>query len=94
MEKPKVLIFTTSYFPFIGGAEVAVGEICERLKDRFDFFIVTSRFRRDLPKIEIRPEGTVIRLGFGGKLDKWFLPFLFLLHNYRGSTSIVDGFRF
>ena len=72
--KPRVFIFTTSYYPFIGGSEVAVQEITKRLKDRFDFYIITSRFRRDLPKKEIRPEGTVIRIGFGTRFDKWLLP--------------------
>lgn len=75
MDKPKILVLTAAYHPFIGGAEIAIGEIVKRLKDRFDFYIVTSRFRRDLPKREVRPEGTVIRIGLGAKFDKWFLPF-------------------
>ncbi len=69
---------------------MAIKEIAERLKDRFDFYIVTSRFRRDLPQREMRPEGTVIRLGFGMPLDKWLLPILGPLY-YRGSASIVLG---
>ena len=74
MIKTRVLVFTTSYYPFVGGAEIAIQEVTLRLKKRFDFFIVTARFRRDLPKKEIRPEGTVIRLGFGARFDKWLLP--------------------
>lgn len=89
MEKPKIIIFTTAHFPFIGGAEIAIQEITKRLKDRFDFYIITSRFRRDLLKKEIRPEGTIIRMGFGTRLDKWLLPFAPLY--YRGRTSIVVG---
>jgi len=87
MPKQKVLVFTTSYAPFIGGAEIAIQEITRRLRDRFDFFIVTSRFRRDLPRREILPEGTVIRIGFGNRFDKWLLPFFVLWGVPSISTS-------
>lgn len=74
--KPLVVACATSYLPFIGGAEIAVENICSRLKDQFDFIIVTARLRRDLPPHEIRPEGTVIRLGMGTRMDSWLLPVL------------------
>ena len=32
-EKPAVLVFSTAYFPFVGGAEVAIKQIAERLKN-------------------------------------------------------------
>lgn len=71
--KPKIFVFSTAYHPFIGGAEIAIQEVAKRLTDRFDFLILTSRFRRDLLKKEIRPEGTVIRFGFGTPFDKFLL---------------------
>ncbi len=74
-KKPAVFVFTTAYHPFIGGAEIAVQEVAKRLKGEFDFFIFTARLRRDLPRREARPEGTIIRVGVGGAVDKW----LFLL---------------
>ena len=74
MERQTVYVFSTAYFPFVGGAEIAIQEVSRRLKDRFDFIIVTARMRRGLPKREVRPEGTVIRLGFGLNFDKWLLP--------------------
>lgn len=74
-QKPKVLVFTTAYAPFIGGAEVAVEQVAKRLKDRFDFVIITSRMRRDLSKREVRNEGLVVRVGFGTRFDKFFLLF-------------------
>lgn len=76
LKKPKILVFSTSYFPFVGGAEVAVREIAKKLKDKFNFFIVTSRFDRKLPKVEKVAEGTIVRLGFGSVLDKYLLPIL------------------
>src|SRR3989338_4188580 len=74
MERQTVYVFSTAYFPFVGGAEIAIQEVSRRLKDRFDFIIVTARMRRGLPKREVRPEGTVIRLGFGLNFDKCLLP--------------------
>ncbi len=134
MEKSKIIVFSTAYHPFTGGAEIAIQEVLRRLQDRFDprterpnelgeasgllcgaspsartpkssgntressspcsglrFYIVTSRFRRDLPKIEERPEGTVIRLGLGTRFDKWFLPFLGFFSARRIIRSNVNG---
>jgi glycosyltransferase involved in cell wall biosynthesis len=75
MNPKKILIFSTAYFPFVGGAEVAVKEITDRISDtRFD--LITARFRRDLPKIEKIGNINVYRLGIGIPiLDKLFLPF-------------------
>ena len=72
-KKTKVLVFSTSYFPFVGGAEVALREVAKRLSPKFDFFIITSRFKRSLPKTEKVPEGTIVRLGFGNIMDKYLL---------------------
>lgn len=41
MTKPRVLIFSVAYLPFVGGAEVAIKELTDRLKDQFDFELIT-----------------------------------------------------
>lgn len=74
-DKKRLIIFATAYHPFIGGVETAIQEIAKRLHGRFEIFVVTSRFSRGLPKREIRPECTLIRVGIGSKLDKWLLLF-------------------
>ena len=89
MERQTVYVFSTAYFPFIGGAEIAVEEVSRRLKDRFDFTIVTARMRRGLPKREVRAEGTVIRLGFGINFDKWLLPLFALWRLKIGNCPSV-----
>ena len=91
MSKPKIFVFTTSYYPFIGGAEIAIQEVAQRLAREFNFFIVTSRIRRSLPRREIRPEGTVVRLGFGTRFDKWLLPVLAPLYLVLSSKFQVPG---
>jgi glycosyltransferase involved in cell wall biosynthesis len=80
MAKPRIFAFTTAYYPFIGGAEIAIQEVAKRLAREFDFFILTARFRRSLARREIRPEGTIIRLGLGTRFDKWILPFAALFY--------------
>jgi len=32
-KEKKILIFSTAYYPYVGGAEVAVKEITDRIKD-------------------------------------------------------------
>ena len=76
MEKPKIIVCATAYRPFVGGAEIAIEEVAGRLAGDFDFIILTARMSRDLARRESAPEGTVIRLGFGTRFDKWLLPFL------------------
>ena len=75
-KKPIIFIFTTAYMPFVGGAELAVREIARRLKNDFEFIIITARMRRNLLKQEEVSEGTIVRVGFGiGAFDKLLLLF-------------------
>ena len=76
-ENKKILIFSTAYFPFVGGAEVAVKEITNRLGDDFSFDLITAKMKKDLPKFERIGQVNVYRLGIGHPLfDKLFLAFL------------------
>ena len=92
MPKPTIIVFTTSYYPFIGGAEIAIQEVGRRLRARFDFVVLTARMRRDLPRREERPEGRIVRLGFGNAFDKWLLPICgFLWFALRRPRAILWG---
>lgn len=73
----KILIFSTAYFPFVGGAEVAIKEITERLSGDFEFDLITARFQKNLPPVEKVGNVTVYRVGKGilGR-GKFLLPFL------------------
>lgn len=84
----KILIFSTAYLPLIGGAEIAVKEITDRLgvsytqlsmaKDEdIVFDLITARMRKNLPKEEVASRGVrAYRVGFGNKFDKFLLPVL------------------
>jgi glycosyltransferase involved in cell wall biosynthesis len=59
----KILIFSLAYFPkHVGGAEVSIKEITDRLPD-FEFHMVTNRFDSTLPKIEKVGNVLVHRIG-------------------------------
>ena len=75
MISKRILIFSTAYLPYIGGAEIAIKEITDRLPD-IQFDLITAKFEKDLPKIEKIGNINVYRLGFGlSLLDKLLLPF-------------------
>ncbi|HYC83409.1 MAG TPA: glycosyltransferase family 4 protein [Candidatus Paceibacterota bacterium] len=73
--RPRALIFSTAYFPHVGGAEVAIKEITDRLPS-WEFDLVTARLERRLPLRERVGNVTVYRVGFGSPLDKALLPIL------------------
>ena len=72
--KPRVLIFSLAYFPLVGGAEIAVKEITDRLGDVFDFDLVTLQFNEDWPKEEKMGPTRVFRLKKGFILPKLLFP--------------------
>ncbi len=62
----KILIFSLAYYPrFVGGAEVAIKEITDRINSRdYEFHMVTLRFDTSLPKVEKVGNVTVHRIGY------------------------------
>lgn len=95
----KILIFSTAYLPLVGGAEIAVKELTDRLVD-FDFDLITARLKRTLAKQEKIGRVTVHRLGLGCNFDKFLLPILGLIkairlnrkNNYMLSWAIMASF--
>lgn len=74
--KKRILIFCLEFFPYIGGAEVAVKEICRRVPE-FEFHMLTCRNSKQLPKTEFIDNIQIIRIGPGRRgIDKYLFPFL------------------
>lgn len=69
----KILIFSSAYFPFVGGAEVAVKEMTDRLPD-FSFDMITVNLDGQQKKEEQIGNVRVYRIG-KGKQAKYFFPF-------------------
>ncbi len=74
----KVLIFSTAYFPLVGGAEVAIDEITKRLPD-YHFDLITAKIKPGLACQEKYNNVHIYRVGFGKNIDKMLLPFLGLI---------------
>lgn len=88
---PRCIIFSTAYFPLVGGAEVAMKEVTDRLPD-WKFDLVCARIRPGLAACEKIGNVTVHRVGFGRASDKYLLPFLgawqaFRLENSRDAIA-------
>jgi len=74
----RILILTTAYLPQVGGSELAIKNITDRLLE-FDFDLITSRFSSDVPLCEKIGNVNVYRVGnflsrFSFLLPKNFLP--------------------
>lgn len=84
----RILIFSVTYFPYVGGAEVAVKELTDRMGSNFEFDMITLRVDRNLPAIEDIGNIRVHRIGFVGNvqnhsviafplsINKYLYPFL------------------
>jgi glycosyltransferase involved in cell wall biosynthesis len=71
----RILVFSTAYFPHVGGAEVAIAEIASRLGD-YEFDLICARYSK-LPSFERIGAVNVYRVGVGVRLvDKLLAPFL------------------
>lgn len=72
--KKRILIYSTAYFPLVGGAEVAVKEITNRLGDQFEFDLITARIEKGFEKQEKIGNVNIYRLGIGhARIDKILL---------------------
>ncbi len=91
----KILIFSIAYIPFVGGAELAVKEITDRIND-FHFDLITLRFDKKLPRVEKMGNVIVYRIK-GIKGAKLLFPFfaffkalsLYKKNKYRITWSIM-----
>jgi len=98
-QESKVLIYSTAYFPLIGGAEVAIKEITDRVSS-FEFDLITAKIKPGLADQERIGNINVYRVGFGFNFDKYLLPFLGLKkaislnkkRNYKLTWSIMASF--
>jgi len=67
----RILIFSLTYHPYIGGAEVAIKEITDRIDpSKYTFDMITLRFDRNLPAVERFGNITIHRIGFTADAPK------------------------
>ncbi len=95
----KILIFSVAYHPFVGGAEVAVKEITDRISD-ISFDMITLNLDGRQSAQEKIGSVTVYRIGGKGRLHKLLFPFTAFLkaqklhkkNNYNAIWSIMASF--
>lgn len=76
MVPKRILIFSYAYAPLVGGAEVAVREITDRISSsEIEFYMVTARPKNTLA-VEKIGNVTVYRVGGIGGLWKFLFPFV------------------
>ncbi len=64
----RVLNFSLNYYPLVGGAEVAIKEITDRISpEEIEFHMVTLRVDSNLPRVEKIGNVLVHRIGFSAK---------------------------
>ena len=63
-QESRILIFSSAYFPLVGGAEVAVKEITQRLPD-WQFDLITAKIKSGLADFEKMGNVNIYRVGFG-----------------------------
>ncbi|MFZ2522299.1 MAG: glycosyltransferase family 4 protein [Minisyncoccia bacterium] len=86
--KRRILIFSTAYYPFMAGAEIAIKEITNRLSEDFEFDLITAKLDKNLKSFEKIGVVNVYRLGSGKPIfDKFFLPFLGAIRAYKLSRQ-------
>ncbi len=60
----RILIFSLAYHPHVGGAEVAIKEITDRISpEEIEFHLICNRYDSTLPKVERLGNVTVHRIG-------------------------------
>ncbi|MBA3550838.1 glycosyltransferase family 4 protein [Patescibacteria group bacterium] len=105
--KKRILIFSVAYHPFVGGAEVAVKEITDRLSHKasdgaveLEFEMITLNLDGLQKSEEQVGNVKVYRIGGKGRVYKLLFPFsayvkartLHKIHSYNAVWSIMASF--
>lgn len=70
--KPRIIVFSLAYLPFMGGAEFAIKEVADRVGDRFDFDLICYRFDSSWPRYEKIGNISVYRVGRGKNSKEYY----------------------
>ncbi len=85
----KILIFSLAYVPHVGGAEIAIKEITDRLVDT-EFHLITLRFNKE-PRQERVGNVRVYRVGNG---SSYLQKILFILRAARLAKRLDKKYSF
>lgn len=85
-----VVIFATSYFPHVGGAQFAIREITRRMPDTV-FHLYCARLTRGITFREQQLNVCIHRIGIGARIDRFLLPLIapFCALRYRKDAKTI-----
>ncbi|MDO8495764.1 MAG: glycosyltransferase family 4 protein [bacterium] len=88
----RILLLTTSYLPLIGGSELAIKEVTDRITD-YEFDLITARVSAGLLEEEKMGRVHVFRVGNRFNLFNFLLPksFLSLPIFFKARSLIKNG---
>lgn len=73
--KKKIVLFSAFYEPFMSGAEQQPREIVKRLGKKYAIFLIAARVDKNLARLEMRDNFTLVRVGVGHPvIDKILYP--------------------
>lgn len=75
--KKRILIFSTAYLPLLGGSELAIKNITDRIED-YEFDLITTRPRPGLAPVERVGNVRIFRVGGQLELLQFLVPKAFL----------------
>ncbi len=95
----KIIVFATTYYPDLGPAERAIMEMTRSMPDT-EFYIITTKSRKDLPNYEKIENNFIFRLGSGNILGKYLFPLKGALkaleltrkYNFRFAWSVMASY--
>lgn|SRR3989338_8951044 len=76
-KKSRILILSTAYLPYIGGSELAIKNITDRIND-FEFDLITGKLDKNSLEEEVIGNVRIFRVGRFFSLFNFFLPKVFL----------------
>lgn len=74
-EERRVLVFSTTFYPYNGPAEQALLSLIEAMPN-ITFDVITAKFGKEATGPSPVKNATIHRVGFGTPFDKFLLPFL------------------
>ncbi len=80
-DNSNIAVFSLAYFPFEGGAEIALREFIKRMP--FGFKIFTNKFNAEWEGIDENSGASIIRVGRGGSGDYYGRRFEKILYVFR-----------
>lgn len=86
----KILVFSTTFYPHAGPAELALPDLIKAMPNvKFD--IITTKFSKDVKDDFSIPNLNLHRVGYGSSFDKYLLPFLGakLSRNLKAKNSYI-----